>query len=339
MRRFTILAGIGGLLAGTVVIAYFGFGQVTRALLAIGWGGFAAILVYRLAATSLLGFCWSLLARPPVRRAAFVWGRLIRDSAAEVLPLSQVGGFVMGARAATLMGVSGTVAIASTVVDVTLEALGQMGYTALGLSIMAARQPTNRFIAWTIFGLCLAVLALVAFAAMQRHGFGRLGRLLALIASHCFSDAVGRLAPVGEALRDIWNRSGALWLAGLLHFGAWIVSGVEAWLALHFMGLGIGLASVLAIESLLHAIRSVAFAVPNALGVQEGAYILIGGMFGLPPEAALALSLLKRSRDLVIGAPALLSWQLAESGRLLAERSAALDPVKAGSPRRAKPFL
>jgi hypothetical protein len=72
----------------------------------------------------------------------------------------------------------------------------------------------------------------------------------------------------------------------------------------------------LVIESMLYAARSLAFAVPNAVGVQEGAYILLGAGFGLTPEMALALSLLKRARDLTIGLPALVAWQLLESGRL-----------------------
>ena len=66
----------------------------------------------------------------------------------------------------------------------------------------------------------------------------------------------------------------------------------------------------------LYAARSVAFAIPNAVGVQEGAYILLGVGFGLTPETALALSLLKRARDLTIGLPVLAAWQLVESGRL-----------------------
>ncbi len=70
------------------------------------------------------------------------------------------------------------------------------------------------------------------------------------------------------------------------------------------------------IEGLLYAIRSVAFAVPNAVGVQEGAYIMLGASFGLTPEMALALSLLKRARDLALGLPVLAAYQLLESGRL-----------------------
>jgi len=91
-------------------------------------------------------------------------------------------------------------------------------------------------------------------------------------------------------------------------------------------------AIVLVIESLLYAIRTVAFAIPNAVGVQEGAYILLGGAFGLTPEMALALSLLKRARDLAIGLPALGAWQAIEGGRLwrrLARGSVALPVAKA----------
>ncbi len=327
MRIFSILAALAGLLGGTAVVGYFGFSQVAHALLSIGWAGLAAILVYRLAATTLLGLCWWLLVVPRRPLPAFVWGRLIRDAAAEVLPLSQIGGFVMGARAAALMGVPGAVAIASTVADVTMEALAQGGYTTLGLGILAARHPGNHLIIWMALGLAIGLTSLVAFGAMQRHGFGRAARLMAPIVTRCFrAAAVGRLAPVSEALRDIWTHGPALRMAGLLHFAAWIVSAVEAWMALHFMGIGLGLGAVIATESLIHAIRSVAFAVPNALGIQEGAYIRIGGTFGLPPDAALALSLLKRARDLSLGVPALLSWQIAESSRLLAGR----PPVAAG---------
>jgi len=55
------------------------------------------------------------------------------------------------------------------------------------------------------------------------------------------------------------------------------------------------------------------------------------------PETALALSLLKRGRDLTIGLPALLAWQLAE-GRHFWRRSAdAPSAVAAGLPAKPRP--
>ena len=78
----------------------------------------------------------------------------------------------------------------------------------------------------------------------------------------------------------------------------------------------------------LHALASgmveggVAFAVPGAIGFQEAAYVLIGPLFGLPPEIALALSIAKRGRDIAVGIPALLAWQLFEARSILGRRAA-----------------
>jgi hypothetical protein len=77
-----------------------------------------------------------------------------------------------------------------------------------------------------------------------------------------------------------------------------------------------GLREALLLEGLGQAVRSAAFAVPGALGVQEGGYVLIGGMFGLSPQLALALSLIKRVRELLLGLPGLAAWQLLEGRRL-----------------------
>ncbi len=75
--------------------------------------------------------------------------------------------------------------------------------------------------------------------------------------------------------------------------------------------------NIIAIEALVYALRTIAFAVPSAIGVQEGGYVLIGAIFGLGPDAALALSLLKRARELALGLPALMVWQFLETQRLL----------------------
>ena len=52
---------------------------------------------------------------------------------------------------------------------------------------------------------------------------------------------------------------------------------------------------------------------PGALGVQEGGFIVICRAFGLAPEVAIALSLVKRLREVVLGVPALIAWQRLES--------------------------
>ena len=51
---------------------------------------------------------------------------------------------------------------------------------------------------------------------------------------------------------------------------------------------------------------------PVALGVQEGGYVVVCGLLGVQPEIAIALSLAKRLRDLVLGVPGLLLWHRTE---------------------------
>ena len=61
----------------------------------------------------------------------------------------------------------------------------------------------------------------------------------------------------------------------------------------------------LVIESLTQAIRGAAFAIPGALGAQEGGLVAICAIFGVSAQAAVAMSLIKRVPDLVFGAPSL----------------------------------
>ena len=84
--------------------------------------------------------------------------------------------------------------------------------------------------------------------------------------------------------------------------------------------------NIIALEALVYALRTIAFVVPSAVGVQEGGYVLIGAIFGLGPEAALALSLLKRAREVALGLPALIAWQFLETQRLWHGADMRTDP-------------
>ena len=76
-------------------------------------------------------------------------------------------------------------------------------------------------------------------------------------------------------------------------------------------------ASTLVIESLGQAIRSAAFFVPGAIGVQEGGFMAVGILFGIGPEVGLAVSLIKRIREVGLGVPALVAWKALEGRRLI----------------------
>ena len=100
----------------------------------------------------------------------------------------------------------------------------------------------------------------------------------------------------------------------LLSLVGWIVGTAEVWLICHFMGFPVSWVDALLLESLGQAIRGAAFFVPGSLGVQEGGYLLLAPLVGLPADAALALSLAKRTRELLLGVPGLVYLHFSERG-------------------------
>ncbi|HJU18930.1 MAG TPA: lysylphosphatidylglycerol synthase domain-containing protein [Stellaceae bacterium] len=315
MRLVPIAAGLAGLALIAALILHFGAAAVARSLRAIGWTGFAAVCLIHLGLIAVMGIAWRALL-PGTRPWIPIWGRLVRDSAAEVLPLSQVGGYVAGARAAVFAGLGGTTAAASTIVDVTLEFVAQLAYTAIALLLLLHFRPDAKLALPAGIGLAAASVLAALFLIAQRHGFNLLHRFARVLGRGWADRTASGAAALHAALLGIHARKTGLFASFSLHLACWIASAIEVWLALRFAGSPLGFPTVLVIEGLLYALRTAAFAVPNAVGVQEAGYVLLGATFGLTPEMALALSLLKRARDFAIGLPALAAWQLAESHRL-----------------------
>src|SRR5213078_3307255 len=97
----------------------------------------------------------------------------------------------------------------------------------------------------------------------------------------------------------------------------------EIWIALHAIGQHATWINALVLQSVILTIRSAMFPVPGALGVQEGGYVVIGNLLGIPGDAAFALSLIARVRELILGIPGLVAWQVIEARRVFRARSAA----------------
>jgi glycosyltransferase 2 family protein len=315
VRAASLIATLLGLGVTAVLLAVFGAGAVIRSLFEVGWLGFAAICLIHLVLIAVMGVAWQGLV-PGSPMLAFLWARVLREAGSEVLPLSPVGGCVIGARALSLVGIPGATAAASTIVDLTLEFLAKLGYTAVALILLIGFRPRSDLAPPLIFGLAVASVGAVGLVAVQQRGFGLLDRLTRLLGRGWAGRTAAGTAALHAALRRIYQRAARLWAGCALHLACWIGGAVEAWLALRLAAHPLPFKTVLVIEGLVYTIRTFAFAIPNALGVQEGTYVLIGASFGLMPQMALALSLLKRARDLTIGLPALGVWQIIEGGRL-----------------------
>jgi glycosyltransferase 2 family protein len=164
----------------------------------------------------------------------------------------------------------------------------------------------------------MAALALGGFYAVQRFGGACLvERALDALARHWPATVPASGIRLHGSLQAIYADRPAIAVAFSLHELAWLLGALETWIALRLMGMPVNAPEALILESLSQALRAAAFPVPSGLGIQEGGFIALGTLFGIPPEAALALSFVKRVPDVAIGLPGLLAWYWLEMQRLL----------------------
>jgi putative membrane protein len=324
-KTTAMIAAVIGLIIATGVIAYFNANKVIAAIEPIGRAGFLAVVAAQVALFVPLGLAWWVVdpheafSKSPV----MMWGRIAREAASDVLPFSQVGGIVIQARCAVLGGVSPASAFGSNIVDVTIEMVAQIIYTLIGIALLVVHLgfggANSKLLMPIVGSVGVGLLIVVSFIVTQRKGLSKLGAFIQRLAP----SAAEHTQAMSQVIDEAYGQPGRLLIGLGLHIFAWFGGAWGTWLILDFMGHPLPFMSVVAIESLLFAARNAAFVVPSGLGVQEGVYALLGPLFGLPSEAALALSLLKRARDIAVGLPVLLSWQVVEGRRSLAERRAA----------------
>jgi glycosyltransferase 2 family protein len=318
-----IVIALFGVALAVYLVRYVGFAAVLSAAIALGWHGFALLCLYGLALFPVLGAGWYvLLPRPPRRYLGVtIWARAVRDAAGEVLPFSQLGGIVLGVRAAALHHMPVPLASGSMIVDVTAEMLAQIAYAAFGVAILILRSAHGGGASLRTTGLIAGIVIAAAGAAvlliLQLQG----RRLTERVAAQVLPRSAGAATKaLGGVLDSIYRSPARVALSATIHLAGWIAGAVGAWIAFRLIGVGAHLSAVIAIESIVSAARSVAVIVPNALGVQEAAYAALAPLFGIGAEFGLAVSLIKRARDVAIGIPVLLLWQGVEGRRALADR-------------------
>lgn len=308
----------GGLTLLTALVVYLGVGEIARTLASAGIGLLWVSLFHLVPiAASALGW-YAVLA--PVERPALrsvMSARWIAESINQLLPALHVGGNVVRARRLARSGVPGLLAGASVVVDITLHLFAQLFFTVLGLSLLLVCARGAGLDAGVVAGVILSALGAGAFYLVQRRRLiSAAARLLRGVFRSADWSSLSEDAGAMDAWIDrLYRQPRALAVAEFWHVLSWLFGTGETWLALRFLGQPVDLTTALVIESLGEAVRTVAFPIPGALGVQEGGFVMLGGLFGLTPSVSVALSLAKRVRELGLGIPGLIIWQLERTGR------------------------
>lgn len=287
-----------------------GVSALVQAALRMGGGGFLLFCLASIGLYALLGAAWwaSSPGEPLARWPLFTWARLAREGANDLLPFSQIGGLVVGARTLVRSGLKPARVYAAMVCDLSTEMVSQavftlLGLVALGTALTGGTGTRLTPLAWA--GVAASVAMAAAFVLLQRPML----RWGAALAGKLLPAGAVALEDVQAELRDIYGRRRAVGLSFLFNLAAWFAASALGALALGLIGEPLPVWRVVALESLIFALRGVAFLIPGAIGVQEAGYVLLAPLVGLDPQAAMALSLVKRARDVALGLPALIAWQ------------------------------
>lgn len=303
-----------GLAAGAAilvaVLAFHDLHDVGTALATAGIG-LAAVALFHLVPIALDALAWRALFPPGERGPArtFVLARWICFSVNSLLPVMQVGGNVARARLLARRGVVPARAWASVVVDLTTLTGSQVLFALAGLLVLLAHIGRATPVLPLLVAIGpMAIVVAMFFLAQRRGLFGGAMRLL----ERALGGRRDRLAEGADALdasvREFHATPRALVVSIAWHLASWLAGVCEAWITLALLGRPTDFTTAFLIESLGHMVRSSAFVMPGALGVQEAGYALLGRALGLGPETAIALSLAQRVRDVLLGIPGLIAW-------------------------------
>ncbi len=319
-----------GLAVGAVVflalILREGVDDVLAAVSVAGWSILFVVLAHGPVLVARGLSLRVLLDRDPrLSTGVLTWIWWIGESVNNLLPVAQIGGEVVRARLIVRAGLPAAEAAATVIVGLTAGKLMLAVFASLGIVALAVvlavdtdGMAVQLAVAITAFGTLV-----LGFYCVQRSGlFLRLARLSERLAGGRKWAALSNgAASLDRAIAALYRKHGRFVAACLWRLGAFLAGVGELWLTLYLLGHPVSPAAALVLESLSIAVRKAGFFIPAALGLQEGSYLVLGALIGLPGPVALSAALVKRFREIVLGAPGLLAWQAIERKEFLGRRN------------------
>jgi putative membrane protein len=317
MTRAAAWALSAGVLLFLGLLASQGLPAVLATLALAGWG-LPAVAAYHLLPLILDAAAIRVLFVAPASRGSMLDALLARwvgESANSLMPAGQIGGPVLMARHLAQRGMPMHDAAAAITVSTTLQTFAQIAFALTGAALLGAHATLisqHALRTSSLIASGLLALQVGGFYFLQRRGlFSRLMRTANRFSGkRDWSQWMSRAEAIDLAVQSTYGLAGPVSVSFLLSLVGWLVGTAEVYMILVLLDHPVDWLDALLLESLGQAIRGAAFAIPGALGVQEGGYLLLAPLVGLPADAALALSLAKRARELLLGLPGLLYLHL-----------------------------
>ena len=110
------------------------------------------------------------------------------------------------------------------------------------------------------------------------------------------------------SLNKLSHRKSRLLGAILLRLIGWISGAFEIYIFFWIIGVDAKVTDVIIIESVTSIIRSAAFFIPSAIGIQELAFVIVGELVGYSSIVSFSVAIGRRLREIMVGIPAIITW-------------------------------
>jgi len=302
-----VLLFLAGLAALLWTFAQVGLAELAHALSNVRGAGWTVLLFYPVV-SFWDAWGWRYVFPPAWRKMRIVDLFLVRlagEAVNSTTPFLDAGGEPL--KIALLhrrFGLDKPSAASATVLAKAFLFFSEVAFWACGLVPALVFAPASLGWKWALSIFCVAATLLsLGVALLQSKGFFSFFlRLVGRVAPH--SKLAERFrAPfeaVDASMAAVYSGNATAPAAAFaLHFTGWVAGGVETYLMFHVLGVPVSPVEALTLEALLQLTRTASCVIPGNIGVQEAGMAFYAGWFGMSPSYGVALSLLKRTRQLL----------------------------------------
>jgi len=183
-------------------------------------------------------------------------------------------------------------------------------YLILSSEIITGEFKTVSLVGMIVFTILIFLFFLFQVTGMLGVLASWFGRMFPKHKDHSFLNHLQVLNTLMSAYYK--DNQGRIALSIFYALVGWVVGLGELYLALYYLGYDPSFQELWVIEALVQLVRVGSFFIPMSLGAQEGGLILIFVAMGLTPDLGLAVSFVRRIKEIIwVSAGLLLGWTLA----------------------------
>ena len=286
----------------------------------MGFGFFAILAIYG-AVTWVDTIAWKYGFKPEETGSFKLWQlwriRQIGEAFNTITPFGTVGGEPVKAQLLKQRhGLSFKQGLASQVVARTTFLMALILFLIPGtVLVFMSDFVSDTFKQISLWGLIIFSTMIVLFFLFQvTGGLGKLTAWGARIFPKLKRSGILRQLEVLDSLMSQYYRQHPFRFVKSVGFAliGWLIGLGELYFTLHFLGHEVGFFDLWIIEALSQLVRVGSFFIPLSIGAQEGGLILIFSSIGMTADMGLAVSFVRRIKELVwVGMGLLMAWAMA----------------------------